>query len=158
MRKNKKKLIQHTEFNSYAQAKDMVDTSKRRVTRIFIGLIIAAIASSLTAYACFGNPADPIRFYLFAFLLSIPAYIIGGGFGKALRAAKSLAVFGWFVVPIFPVDLLLLLFTLPLALFCFFLVPVVFVFLNYIQNNTDYREAKKYLSYFNSSAEGGDQK
>ncbi len=154
MRKKKKQLIEHAQFNSYAQAKDMVDQSKRRVTRIRIGLIIAAIASCLTAFGIFGHPANPATFYGSAFLLSIPAYIIGGGFGKALRAAKNLAVFGWFVVPVFPIDLLLLLFTMPLALFCFFLVPVVFVFLNYVQNNADYKEAKKYMSYFTSTAEG----
>lgn len=151
--KNNKNMIEHSEFNSYAQAKDVAERSKHRVTRIFIGLVIAIIASGLTAYAFFGDPAEPIAFYGSAFLLSIPAYILGGGFGRALRAAKKLAVFGWFVIPVFPADLILLLITIPLALFCFFLVPVVFVLMNYIQNNADYKEAKKYLSYYTSAEE-----
>ncbi len=68
-----------------------------------------------------------------------------------------MAVFGWTVVPVFPIDLALLLFTVPFALGCFFLFPVVFVFLNYLQNKADYQDAKKYLSYCTPASTGSEQ-
>ncbi len=158
MRKREnKKLIQHYEFNSYAEAKDMVAASEKRLKRILIGLAIAAVSSCMTAYALFANPANPEFFYAPALLLGFLSYIIGGGFGKAFHAAKKLAVFGWFVVPVFPVDLFLMLATVPIAIFCFFMFPVVFVFLNYLQNKADYQDAKKYLSYCTPASTGSEQ-
>lgn len=60
MRKREnKKLIQHYEFNSYAEAKDMVEASEKRLKRILIGLAIAAVSSCMTVYALFASPANP---------------------------------------------------------------------------------------------------
>ena len=38
-------------------------------------------------------------------LFSILIYHIGGGFGNILSTFKKVAVWGWFIIPIFPIDL-----------------------------------------------------
>ena len=154
-RKNRKnhKVIQHAQFDSYAQAQDMVNAAQKRVTRIFIGMVIAAISTGLTAYAFLAKPDSAANCYFYAFLLSFPAYLIGGGLGKAIRSAWNLAVVGWFLIPFFPIDLFLGAAAFFAALLCFCFVPLVFVLINYCQNAADLREARKYMSYYKPAAE-----
>lgn len=144
----KKNLFETMEFDNYAQAKDLVDGAEKKVKRILIGLGIAAVATLFTVIGlCCSNEMSQMVFFLLAFLFAIPAYIVGGGLGKALKVAKKLAVLGWIIVP-FPIDILTGLCTFIVAIYALFFVPIIFVLINYSQHRKDLKAAQKYLSYF----------
>ena len=142
-----KKLIESMEFDNYAYAKDVLEESKKKLERIKIGLLIAAVASLCTILA-FVIPGDVSLglFISLAVIGAIAAYIIGGGFSIALRAAKKLAFFGWFILP-FPVDIATGLVTMIISVFAFFLFPLLFVFLNYRQIKRNRDDAETFLQY-----------
>lgn len=152
-RKGNKQLIEHMQFNDYAYAKSIYDNSEAKLGRIKIGLIISAVATLSSAlFFGLGPNADPsldmliLSFLGVSVVGSIVAYIVGGGFGIALRIAKKLAIFGWFILP-FPVDIATGICTLFFSIFGFFFIPIVFVVLNYIQTRIDMKEAKEYMSF-----------
>lgn len=148
MAKKRARIIETMEFDSYEAAKEMVTTAKRKRTRHLIALGISAGATALTAYGFLGgSEMDPMLYMMMAFLLAIPAYIIGGGFGKVLKTAANLGKFGWLIVP-FPYDIVTGLFTFIFAAFALFCVPIFFTFTNYVQHNRDYKAAKKHLSHY----------
>lgn len=148
MAKKRARIIETMEFDSYEAAKDMVKTAKAKRTRHLIALGISAAATGLTAYGLFGvGGTDAILYMFFAFILAIPAYIIGGGFGSVLKTAANLGKFGWLILP-FPMDILTGLVTFIFAVFALFCVPLFFTFTNYVKHNRDYKAAKKHLSHY----------
>lgn len=144
----KKKLIETIEFDNYAYAKDVFEQSTKKLERIKIGLIVAAVATACTALAFVLSNIDILSTLLlvFAFFGSIAAYIIGGGVKIALKAAAKLAVIGWLIVP-FPIDLITGIITLIFAPMAFLFVPLVFVFINFWQNKKNRDDAANYLQY-----------
>ena len=83
------------------------------MSRRNLSLSIATV-SSLTGICClmmmFGGMKN-LPDILGAMLMfitwggSLASYIIGGGFGTALKWAWGVAKIGWFLVPVFPVDI-----------------------------------------------------
>lgn len=55
---------------------------------------------------------------------AIVSYVFAG-FVSAIKMAWSIARWGWFVVPIFPLDLLIFFFALELSIIAFFIVPII---------------------------------
>lgn len=153
----KKKLIEKMEFDNYAYAKDVYEKSAAKLLRIKIGLIIAAVATVCSVLAMvFHNISDsriltPL-FVLIAFFVSLVAYIVGGGILIALKTAKKLTDFGGSIFP-FPIGLITGFATLFFSVLAFFFVPLVFVFINFIQQKKNRDNAAEYLSYFKSSTE-----
>ncbi len=133
------------EFSSYEQAAQMTQKAEHKRNRVLIGLAIAALTTGLTLFGLFGSGQEHLL--ALAIMTAIPAYILGGGFGSALRAAGKLAKFGWLIVP-FPYDLLTGLITLLVAGFLFFCVPVFFVLKNFINVNAEYNEMKSHMSFY----------
>lgn len=143
----------HTvEFNSYEQAQEMARVTGAKRSRVLIGLAISAVATGLTLFGLFGGHPDGLGmvYIMLAFFAAIPAYILGGGFGKALKAAGKLAKFGWLIIP-FPYDLITGFMTLIIAGFLFFCAPFFFVVKNALNANAEYNEAVKNLSYYTAS-------
>ena len=145
MAKKKVALMDTVEFNDYAQARDMVRTAEKKRIRILIGLAMAAVSTLCSVLVLTGAAGE--NWLVVPFLLSLPAYIIGGGLKNAFRTAGRLAKFGWFIAP-FPVDIAVGLITLIVSIGLFFLMPVVFVLMNYRQHAKNYHAAKRYLSYY----------
>lgn len=148
MAKKTAKLIETANFDSYEEAKEMVRTAKNRRTRHLIALAISALATALTAYGLFSvGGMDGFEYCAYAFMLAIPAYLIGGGFGKVLKIAGKLAKFGWLILP-FPIDIVTGLMTFIFAGFALFCVPLFFTFTNFVQHDRDYKAAMKHLSHY----------
>lgn len=85
---------------------------------------------------------------MYAALPAIPAYLIGGGIGKAVKAAWKITKIGWFLIPVFPADVLLAIAFFILSLFVFFYLPIIFVGLNYVEHKRAYNAAQAYLAQF----------
>ena len=65
----------------------------------------------------------------------------------ALKVAWKICVVGWYVVPIYLVDIIVALIAFGISLMWFLFVPVLFVWINYHQICKNHDAAEKYLSY-----------
>ena len=137
-------LIEQVQFEDVERAKRAVSLAKVNQIRILIGLVFAVIATGFTIFGLFGKGDG--SWLATTILCAIPAYLIGGGIGKALKAAWKVAKFGWFLIPVFPIDLLIGLVGLIWGGFAFFCVPVFFVGINFIQHKRTLDAAKAYLA------------
>lgn len=144
-KKEKVKLIESVQFEDLEHAKRTVTRAKINQIRILIGLVFAVISTGYTVYGLLGNPADT-TWVGFSIILAIPAYLIGGGIGKALKAAWNITKIGWFLIPVFPADLLLAIGFFFVSVFLFLFIPIVFVGLNYVQHKKTLDTAKSYLA------------
>lgn len=103
------------------------------------------LSTVLLLIALFGKNSE---YYMYAALPAIPAYLIGGGIGKAVKAAWKITKIGWFLIPVFPADVLLAIAFFILSLFVFFYLPIIFVGLNYVEHKRAYNAAQAYLAQF----------
>ena len=142
----KTKIIENVQFENSEMAQAYRATAATKIQRTKIGLIIAAVATVLSIIGMAVGSGSVGGFCLFfAFLGSIASYIVGGGFSIALKAAKKLAVFGWFIAP-FPADIATFFITFILSVLAFFFIPVVFVFIHYVQEKRTLASANAYLN------------
>ena len=152
-------FFQELTFDNAAYATDVRDASEKKMQKVKLGLIIAAAATVVDIIGLLINKGSgAVADILGGAVLFIgvagamAAYIIGGGFGTAFRWAKKLAVFGWIILP-FPADILTGVITFIISLGAFFLFPVVFVFLHYIQVKKDYNAAVQHLGCIKTTQE-----
>ena len=148
-KKEKQEFFEEMEFDNVSYAQDMKEECERKLQKISLGLKIAAVSTVFSVLMLFpfnSNVTD--IFMLLAIVGAIVSYIIGGGLGTALKAAWKICVVGWFIIPIFPVDLALAMFAFIVACCAFFFAPILFVWINNHQVKKDYQAALKYLSYY----------
>ena len=144
-KKEEVKLIEDAVFDSVEKAQREVKFAKINLIRTLIGAAFAVLSTILLLIALFGKDSN---FYMYAALPAIPAYLIGGGIGKAVKAAWKITKIGWFLIPVFPADVLLAIAFFFLSLFVFFYLPIVFVGLNYVEHKRAYNAAQAYLAQF----------
>ena len=151
--RQKEKFFEEIQFKDVARAKRAVTFAKINQIRILIGFVISLIAMVFTALAIWGNPEKTTMFVGIAVFLAIPAYLIGGGILNALKVAWKITKIGWFLVPMFPADILI-------ALACFFFsivgllfIPVIFVGINYIHHKKTLDAATSYLAQCGETVE-----
>ncbi len=141
-KKESRKFFESVQFDTVANAEQVIEKSQKKLEKAKIGLIVSGVATGLSALAFF----FPVLNFLliFAFLASVAAYIIGGGIKIALKTAWKIAKFGWFIIP-FPYDIATGIITLIFAVMGFMFIPVVFVFVNYLQIKKNLNEAQEFL-------------
>ena len=130
-KKEEVKLIEDAVFDSVEKAQKEVKFAKFNMIRTLIGAAFAVLSTVLLLIALFGKDSN---YYMYAALPAIPAYLIGGGIGKAVKAAWKITKIGWFLIPVFPADVLLAIAFFILSLFVFFYLPIIFVGLNYVEH------------------------
>ena len=145
----KVKLIEEAVFESVETAQREVKFAKVNMIRTLIGTAFAVLSTILLLIALFGQDS---QYYVFAALPAIPAYLIGGGIGKAVKAAWKITKIGWFLIPVFPADVLLAVAFFFLSLFAFFYLPIIFVGMNYIDHKRALKAAEAFLAQFAPSA------
>ena len=160
MAKQKKGLYQDIEIDSRSEAQQIVDSygevaekGKKgfKLSKIGTAFSLIGIVLSLATASSSGALSNFFGILMFiGIILGFASYIIGGGFGIALKTAGRLAEFGWFVVPVFPVDIVVFFFVLMFAVFAFFFIPVVFVGISSKQRQKDYEQAVLYLNSGNA--------
>lgn len=144
-KKEKISIIEEVQFKDLEHAKRSVTMAKINQIRILIGFVFAAVAMVFTIIGIANKETFPSGSFTVAFALAIPAYLIGGGIGKALKTAWNITKFCWFVIPVFPIDVALALAGFLFSIFGLMFVPVIFVGLNYIQHKKTLDAAKSYL-------------
>lgn len=144
-KKEEVKLIEDAVFDSVEKAQREVEFAKINMIRTLIGAAFAVLSTVLLLIALFGKDSN---YYMYAALPAIPAYLIGGGIGKAVKAAWKITKIGWFLIPVFPADVLLAIAFFILSLFVFFYLPIIFVGLNYVEHKRAYNAAQAYLAQF----------
>ena len=158
MARKKKTFYEEMVFDDAQLALDAMEESEEKLVKAKRGLWLAVGA---TIYNLFGfaivafllnllgiDYAESFEISLcIAIGLTLASYILGGGFGTAVKWAWKLAIFGWIIIP-FPYDLIVGFMTMGFSLACFAFIPILFVFINYRQIKKDYAAAKKYLSYY----------
>lgn len=149
MEKEQIDLIEEKQFNDAAYAEDVLKICQVLLEKIKRGMIIAGIASVSSIIMVLTSEIEIISnaCFIISVVGAIAAYIIGGGFGDAVRMAVKLAKWGWFICPMFPIDIVVFIVVLIFAIIAFFFLPIIFVFLHYRQINTDKEKAELYLSY-----------
>ena len=165
-KKQREPIIVEPVFNSYQMAKDARDAAEKKVNRIKIGLIIAAVAELMFIFVFFVNTdikflnsLKDICMYT-GLACAVASYVIGGGFlialGTAWKISKTIGWIGWVFVP-FPADIFTGLLLVIVAM-CFFplsllFLPMIFVAINYKQNKVNLDVAEQYLRYCEPAAE-----
>lgn len=130
-------FFEEKQFNDYAYAVDVRDACEAQLAKCKIALIIAGVSS-----LCFLVP----WLWVLGIAGSIASYILGGGLGAAFKAAGKIATIGWLIVP-FPFDLMTGLCCMVFSMMAFIVLPILFVFCNYLQLKKDLNAAEEYLSY-----------
>ena len=96
----------------------------------WIGLgfsIIGTICGVVFIVAMLKGGSEMMIMFLPALLCSFISYILCGGLGYTIKAAFGFAKTMWFLIPVFPLDLLLGIVGFILGLFFLLFVPVFFV-------------------------------
>ena len=152
MKNEKNGLFGKVEFENAAYAKDVVDTAAEKVEKCKRGILVGlastvgwimflALEQISPGLACLGA--------LIGVVGAIAAYVIGGGLGKAFSVAFKMAKFGWFIIPVFPVDVFVGITAFCVVAWLFCCVPSLFVFVNMRQISKEKAEAEEYLKYCN---------
>ena len=143
---NNPEVIETITSADYAKAEKTVKFAKINFIRIAIGMAIAIVASIFTILTMQNGGFDS-EYLPISLLLSMAAYLVGGGIFKALKTAGSFAKWGLFLVPFFPANLITGLCTLVMSIFLLMFVPVVFVGKNLAQHKKSLDEANSYLTH-----------
>ena len=141
-KRQKEKLFEDIQFQDVEKAKKVYTFAKINQIRILIGFIIAIASTIFTVIGLNGNSGA----YTWALLLAIPAYLIGGGIFKALGVAWKITKIGWFLIPVFPADVLFSIAFFFISFFLLLFVPIVFVGMNYVQHKKTLDAATSYLA------------
>ncbi len=145
-KKEKISIIEKVQFKDLEHAKRSVTLAKINQIRILIGFVFAAISMVFLIIGIANKETFPAGSFTVTLALAIPAYLIGGGIGKALKTAWSITKFFWFLIPVFPMDVVIGLVGLLWSIFGLMFVPIIFVGLNYIQHKKTLDAAKSYLA------------
>ena len=105
------------------------------MTRRNLALTIAAV-SSVSGIICICCMNDFLQLpdilelasLIIALGGALASYVIGGGLLAAVSFSWSIAKFGWFIIPVFPVDIITGLCGFFLGVYVFLFVPIIPVF------------------------------
>lgn len=126
MAKEKRNLYEEVEFdNNYGyamQVKQEAETQLYEIQKIWSLAIAGTVCGGIGMVLAF----QPI-FIMIGFIMGCVCYRKVGGLGIAARWAWNIAKFGWFVVPYFPIDLLVGAIALCLGFLSLFFLPLFVV-------------------------------
>ena len=153
MRKEKQKLFEDVVINDRAAAEVILADAEASKAKRMKGMKVAAVVEAcwLVGYILSKTGVDAlieigVILFLVGVIGAIAAYIIGGGVLTAIKTGLRVAHVAWFIVPIFPVDLLIYVGALFVCAAGIFVAPLLFVFIEYRQACKDYDFAEAYLN------------
>lgn len=138
--------METVQFKDVERAKRAVSMAKINHIRILIGLAIALIATGITVYQFFVVKSREMEYYLVPAVVGVFSYLVGGGIFDVLRTVGAITRTAWWLIPIFPFNLIIAILGFFLGIFCLCLVPVIFVGLNYKRQKQTLDAARSYLA------------
>ena len=155
MAKEKASLYQEMVFDDYAFAQDVLAESSEKLEKI--DKVYKWTFYQLIAFAVFGILALSTNMDLFIAIWAITAYAgIGlaiysyvkiGGFKVALNWGVNIGKFCWYIIPIFPVDLVVLFMGIIYIPIAMFFIPYLVVRHERKQVLENIEDAEKFLKY-----------
>lgn len=166
-----KSLFNEQNISNVIYARELVESSKLTIEKTSKGMKI-----SLLAMACLygGVPIasilltfiGKINIDIFASLigiiptililayagLSIYAVIVGGGFVKVLKMGWKVAKWAWYLVPIFPMDLIIGFVAGYMIIIGFIFIPIVYLWLMKRQAVKDLKVAEDFIQAYETEA------
>lgn len=85
-------------------------------------------------------------------IASVLLAIVGGGFVKVLKMGWKVAKWAWFLVPIFPADLIIALCAGYMIIIGFIFIPVVYLWLMKRQTVKDLKVAETFIQAYENEA------
>lgn len=159
-RKKKSHLFEETTFEGRDAAQEFLDKNAATMKRSKLGLQVAVIASIFGVF-CLMLAFDvvsidlpiPIENAMLLICLggSLVSYVMAGGILKSIRYSFRIAIVGWCIIPIFPIDLCIGLMALMLSILAFIFVPIVSVGINYVQTKKDIEDAELFIRILQQS-------
>ncbi len=98
--------------------------AKRYTYATYIAIPATVLCILAFVFDKIGIPVLPDICIVIGLLCSLGAYICGG-FVTAMKMAWKIAKFGWLVIPIFPVDVIIFIITAVYALFVLLFIPII---------------------------------
>lgn len=159
-RKKKSHLFEETTFEGRDAAQEFLDKNAATMKRSKLGLQVAVIASIFGVF-CLMLAFDvvsidlpiPIENAMLLICLggSLVSYVMAGGILKSIRYSFRIAIVGWCIIPIFPINLCIGLLALMLSVLTFIFVPIVSIGINYVQTKKDIEDAELFIRILQQS-------
>lgn len=170
----KKRMNEQRVFDNYTIAKEVLSDSRAhleksekvmKITRVhlmalLLGFIPGVAALMLSGLSGIFETIATIFFGLWGVVvaaglpLAIYSYIKIGGLGKVFKWAGNAGVFLWYVVPIFPFDLMVLMVGFLFVINFMLHVPHIVVKSMYKQAELEVEAAEEYLRSFTPASDG----
>ena len=145
MTKEKATFYEEMQFNDYAYAMEIKAEAEEQLSKIDKIWLIAIIGSICGVIGLMNGIV-----LLVSFIMACVCYHQVGGFSTAARWSWNFAKFGWFVVPYFPIDLLVGWVCFLWGLFALFFVPFFTVRHLKKQANKNIESADSYIRLYQS--------
>lgn len=159
-RNKKSHLFEETTFEGSDAAQEFLDKNAATMKRSKLGLQIAIIAS-VFGVICLLLAFDVVSIdlpipvenamLLICLVGSLISYAIAGGILKSIRCSFRIAIVGWCIIPIFPINLCIGLLALMLSVLTFIFVPIVSIGINYVQTKKDIEDAELFIRILQQS-------
>lgn len=139
------------EFADYQSAAFAKQKAEERLANMKKAVIMSLIAQ-IAVYACpiiFTMINEELVFVglIAGFAFSVVAYCMAGGLGWLIQLIVKIGQIGWFIIPLFPIDLLFAFMGICIsgAMILFF--PIVTIGVLYLMTKHDYKKADEYLNF-----------
>lgn len=164
MKKEREQFFKNITIDDVAMAKTVVEETTENIEKANKGIKIGLVSMALLLAASIipstnGILASISAIFEIGWLVTVVmTYVVGGGIKKAFSIGWKLAKITWFVVPIFPWDIIAALGMGMAVLFAYLFTPVFFVWLYKRQEEKDLAVAQQYVAqaenvYYNSQSE-----
>lgn len=140
---SKKQLFEEMKFDNYQYALDVKKDAEERLAKADSVFKLSIIGSILGTWFLYGIPA---------LIIGIMCYKKTGGLKSAFSWGWKLAQFGWFIVPVFPIDIAVGLVSLIAVPYSLLFCPAVLVYIFKRQAKKDIEQADEYLRYFKTKS------
>lgn len=164
MKKEREQFFKNITIDDVAMAKTVVEETTENIEKANKGIRIGLVSMALLLAASIipstnGILASISAIFEIGWLVTVVmTYVVGGGIKKAFSIGWKLAKITWFVIPVFPLDIVIAVCMGVAVLFAYFYTPVFFVWLYKRQEEKDLAVAQQYVAqaenvYYNSQSE-----
>ena len=168
MKKKKVDLYQEMQFDSYAYAVDVKEQAERKIAinraerlKGFLPLLVGfiwniantfwmmfRIESGMNGSVTEIMGPSVLVLLIAVFIVDISIYRKIGGVAEAFQWVVKIGTWGWYIIPIFPIDICIFLVCIIYGAGILIFIPAIICVLNIHQGKKELAAAEEYLKYF----------